>query len=81
MDPVTLLRAEAALRGLTGRDLARRAGVHEATVSRVLSGDIKSPETLRRVQRAVHAELFDDAGGELAGAGAVARTDAPQSAA
>ncbi len=81
MDPVTLLRAEAALRGLTGRDLARRAGVHEATISRVFSGHIKSRETLRRVQRAVHAELFDDAGAELAGAGPVAQLEEPQTAA
>ncbi len=81
MDAVTLLRVEASLRGLSGRDLARRAGVHEATVSRVLSGHIKSPETLRRLQRALHAELFDDAGGELAGTGAVARSEEPRSAA
>ncbi len=67
LDDVTILRVEAGLRGLTGRDLARLAGVHEATVSRVLAGKISSPETLRRVQRAVHAELFDNAGGEPAG--------------
>jgi transcriptional regulator with XRE-family HTH domain len=59
MDAIALLRVEASLRGLTGRDLARRAGVHEATVSRVLSGQITSPDSVRRLQRAVHAELFD----------------------
>ncbi len=65
MDAITLLRVEANLRGLTGRDLARRAGVHEATVSRVLNGQITSPDSVRRLQRAVHAELFD--AGEPAG--------------
>ncbi len=59
LDDVTILRVEAGLRGLTGRDLARLAGVHEATVSRVLAGKISSRDTLRRLQCAVHREIFE----------------------
>ncbi len=57
-----VLRVAMAVRGISGRELSRRTGIHTSRLSRLLNGrETLTPETRRRIERAVFADLMEDA--------------------
>ena len=49
------LRHAMRIRGLTGADLARRAGVSQATISHTINGRRIHPATLRAISAVLHS--------------------------
>lgn len=54
---VDALRRDMEAKGLMARDLARRAGVSDATVSRFFSGESRTPRTAKVLARALGFSL------------------------
>ena len=61
------LKVEMALYGVRAATVAKRAGMHEAYLSRVLAGTTKPrPATIRRIIEAIHADILDAPVGKAA---------------
>ena len=59
MDIAPLLRVEMAMVGLTSREVARQAGLHESVLCRLLTGERPlTPERAKRLIEVIHAGVL-----------------------